>query len=118
MHLKISSHRPFGRNSLERQFWLLLTVIAFVFLATIVARADEEVISIGLQKYRTLVLLNGKGFPEAESRLPGCRIAWAEFPASLQFREALSCGASDCGAVGAWIRGNTDGWRPSSCHPS
>jgi hypothetical protein len=73
MHLKISSHRPFGRDFLERQFWLLLTVIAFVFMATIVARADEKDIRIG-----------------------------------LQFRESLDCGAFGRGAVGAWIRDNTD----------
>jgi len=59
MHLKFTSHRSFGRDFLERQFWLLLTVIAFVFLATIVARAEDRIIRIENQKYGTAVLLKG-----------------------------------------------------------
>jgi hypothetical protein len=98
MHLKISSHRPFSRDFLERQFWLLLTIIAFVFLVTIVARADEKPIRSGLQKCGALVLLEGKDSLEARSSQPGQRVGWAECPASPQFLEFIRCGESDHGA--------------------
>lgn len=89
-----------SRAALQRRLWLALTVLAFVFLTSIVAQAQEKVVRIGYQKYGTLVLLKGKGLLEPKLQALGYRVAWAEFPAGPQLLEALNAGAIDLGSTG------------------
>lgn len=84
----------------QRRLWLALTVIAFVFLTSIVAHAQDKVVRVGYQKYGTLVLLKGKGLLEPKLAALGYRVAWAEFPAGPQLLEALNAGAVDLGSTG------------------
>src|SRR3954471_7846450 len=65
-----------------RPIWTALTVLAFIVLAPITARADEKVIRIGYQKYGTLILLKAKGPLEAKLKPLGYRVAWAELGCS------------------------------------
>ena len=88
-------------RSLAKPAWLALTVLVFLFLATVIAaRADDKVVRIGFQKYGTLVLLKGKGSLEQKLKPLGYRVAWAEFPAGPQLLEALNAGAIDFGSTG------------------
>ena len=88
-------------RSLARPIWLLVTVLVFLFLATVIAaRAEDRVVRIGFQKYGTLVLLKGKGSLEGKLRPLGYRVTWAEFPAGPQLLEALNAGAIDFGSTG------------------
>ena len=88
-------------RSLARPIWLLVTVLVFLFLATVIAaRAEDRVVRIGFQKYGTLVLLKGKGSLEGKLRPLGYRVTWAEFPAGPQLLEALNAGAIGFGSTG------------------
>src|SRR4051794_35562998 len=83
-----------------RLIWTALAVVAFVVVAAITAKADENVIRIGYQKYGTLILLKAKGSLEAKLKPLGYRVTWAEFPAGPPLLEALNAGAIDFGSVG------------------
>jgi sulfonate transport system substrate-binding protein len=87
-------------RSTARPLWTALTVLAFVFLAAVTARAEDKLIRIGYQKYGTLILLKAKGSLEAKLKPLGYRVAWAEFPAGPPLLEALNAGAIDFGSVG------------------
>jgi sulfonate transport system substrate-binding protein len=88
------------RTRLLRVWWTVAALVAFAFLASIVAHAEEQLVRIGYQKYGTLVLLKGKGTLESKLAALGYRVTWSEFPAGPPLLEALNAGAIDFGSTG------------------
>ena len=64
------------------------------------AKAADQVIRIGYQKYGTLVLLKGKGTLEKKFEEIGYTVEWTEFPGGPQLLEALNAGSVDFGSTG------------------
>jgi sulfonate transport system substrate-binding protein len=77
-----------------------LTIAAVVAGASGTARAGDQVIHIGFQKYGKLVLLKNKGTLEAALAPLGVSVAWTEFPSGPPLLEALNAGAIDFGNTG------------------
>nr|WP_260175975.1 aliphatic sulfonate ABC transporter substrate-binding protein [Acetobacter oeni] len=64
------------------------------------ARAGTDVVSIGYQKYGTLVLLKEKKFLEQTLAPQGVTVRWAQFPAGPPMLQAMMAGALDFGQTG------------------
>lgn len=81
---------------------LAVSAVAAPWLLPAELRAAEPAptdLRIGFQKGSiSLVLLKQRGL--LESRLPGTRVRWIEFPAGPQLLEALAVGSIDVGATG------------------
>lgn len=78
-----------------------LMVAAIVASAPIAgARAADDEVRIGFQKYGTLVLLKAKGTLENKLAPFGFTVSWTEFPSGPPLLEALNVGAIDFGTAG------------------
>ncbi|WP_415511815.1 aliphatic sulfonate ABC transporter substrate-binding protein [Acetobacter sp.] len=64
------------------------------------AMAQGRVVSIGYQKYGTLILLKEKGFLEEALKPKGVSVQWAQFPAGPPLLQALIGGTLDFGGTG------------------
>jgi sulfonate transport system substrate-binding protein len=64
------------------------------------ARAGEQVLRIGVQKYGTLVILRERHALEPLLQKLGWSVRWTEFPAGPQLLEALNVGELDFGTTG------------------
>jgi sulfonate transport system substrate-binding protein len=64
------------------------------------AIAQDKTVTIGYQKYGSLILLKNKGTLEPRLKKLGYSVRWAEFPAGPQLLEALNAGAVDFGNTG------------------
>jgi sulfonate transport system substrate-binding protein len=62
--------------------------------------AQDKVISIGFQKYGSLILLKGRGGLESKLAPLGFKVEWKEFPSGPPLLEALNAGAIDFGHAG------------------
>jgi sulfonate transport system substrate-binding protein len=77
-----------------------LAIAMAAMLATSGARADDQVIRVGFQKYGKLVLLKSKGLLEEKLKPLGYRVQWSEFPSGPPLLEAINTGAIDFGNTG------------------
>jgi sulfonate transport system substrate-binding protein len=83
----------------RRQIGVLAIALA-ALLAASGARADDQVIRIGFQKYGKLMLLKSKGLLEEKLKPLGYRVQWSEFPSGPPLLEAINTGAIDFGNTG------------------
>ena len=75
-----------------------LLVLTLSLLAP--ARAEDQVLRVGYQKYGTLILLKARGDLEKRLAGQGVTVKWSEFAAGPQLLEALNVGSIDVGTVG------------------
>jgi sulfonate transport system substrate-binding protein len=78
----------------------VLAIAVAALLAASGARADDQVIRIGFQKYGKLMLLKSKGLLDEKLKPLGYRVQWSEFPSGPPLLEAINTGAIDFGNTG------------------
>lgn len=78
---------------------LLIVALAMVLSATM-ARAEEQALRIGYQKYGTLVFEKARGTLDARLRPLGWRAQWTEFMSGPALFEAMGAGSLDFGSAG------------------
>ena len=64
------------------------------------ARAADNALRVGVQKYGTLIILRERHALEPALQQRGWNVTWHEFPAGPQLLEALAAGAVDFGTTG------------------
>ena len=87
------------------QFRKLLWSVVFAAALTVLqiavaARAGDQVVRIGYQKYGNFILLKGTGALEKKLAAQGITVEWREFPSGPPLLEALNAGAIDIGQAG------------------
>ena len=78
----------------------VIAALTIMVVATHGLHAENNVITIGYQKYGSLILLKNKGLLDANLASLGYTVKWAEFAAGPQLLEALNAGAIDFGNTG------------------
>ncbi len=78
----------------------LLAAVALLLAAAFPARAAEQVVRIGYQKYGTLVFEKARGTLDARLRPLGMRAEWTEFMSGPALFEAMGAGSLDFGLAG------------------
>ncbi len=86
-------------KSLHRLLSILLVGVIVAALSP-AARAADNVLRIGYQKYGTLILLKARGTLEKRLAPLGVSVTWNEFSAGPQLLEGLNVGSIDFGTVG------------------
>lgn len=64
------------------------------------ARAADQIVRIGYQKYGNFILLKGTGELEKKLTAKGFTVEWTEFPSGPPLLEAVNAGAIDIGQTG------------------
>lgn len=64
------------------------------------ARAADQIVRIGYQKYGNFILLKGTGELEKKLAAKGFTVEWTEFPSGPPLLEAVNAGAIDIGQTG------------------
>ena len=77
-----------------------LALAAGIVAGGLPLHAADKVVSVGYQKYGTLVLIKSKGILEQKLAPLGYTVKWAEFAAGPQMLEALNAGAIDIAQTG------------------
>lgn len=86
---------------LKPLFFMLLGVVA-IFSSTAYAldKGWPEQITVGYQKYGSLIILKGTGELEKNFKAHGVNVVWAEFQFGPPLLEAVNAGKVDIGIVG------------------
>lgn len=78
----------------------LPVAVTALLLAATAARAEDQVLRIGYQKYGTLVFEKARGTLDARLRPLGLRVSWTEFMSGPALFEAMGAGSLDFGLAG------------------
>jgi sulfonate transport system substrate-binding protein len=97
-----TNSRPSGTRGLYRGILSVAVMLLLTMLSMRPSAGASELrkVTIGFQKYGTLIVLKASGKLEQRLKDKGIEVAWAEFVGGIRLLEAMHAGAIDFGTTG------------------